>query len=236
MSGIKGWLLGGSDESGWEDLVRRVTEAIASVGHFGARGRPAFPPEVEVEIVVSDNSLDVIRCFVEKAKFDQQVQAGLANRCDCAVHVLPLRSYRVAAGKKTEIKVSARTGERSWQITIQGGDFDGRAWALPSGRSLLRFGRGEWHGGDQQLRNDLVVCETTEFVSRRAGRLLRTGAVFEVESLDQRDYLIVRRPDGETVRPSRTGSARLALRDGDEIELTDGKGNSVRLLLKSQLT
>jgi hypothetical protein len=95
----------------------------------------------------------------------------------------------------------------------------------------LRFGRGPWHGVDRQIPNDLVLCEKTEFVSRRAGRLLHDGAHLEVESLDQGDHLHVRRATGETVRPARTASGRVALREDDVIELVGGPGEAVRLVL-----
>src|SRR5687768_8247424 len=98
MRWIKSWLLGGNDELGWDDLLRRVVEAIAEVARYGTRGRPTFPPEVEVRIVVGEGSVDVIRAFVEKPDFDRQVRAGVANRCDCEIAVVPLRSYRVSAG------------------------------------------------------------------------------------------------------------------------------------------
>ena len=87
--------------------------------------------------------------------------------------------------------------------------------------SELTFGR----GGD----NDLVVCERTQFVSRRAGRLVRAGHLIEVHALDQGDLLVVRRADGETVRPARTARGCVAIRGGDAIELGDGRGGIVTL-------
>jgi hypothetical protein len=68
-----------------------------------------------------------------------------------------------------------------------------------------------------------VICEHTEFVSRRAGRLYRAGHLLEVTSLDQGDQLIVKRASGEAVRPSRTARGRAVVRPGDAIELTDGR-------------
>nr|MBA3455998.1 hypothetical protein [Deltaproteobacteria bacterium] len=100
------------------------------------------------------------------------------------------------------------------------------------GWSEAAFGRGEWHGADQHARNDVIVCETTEFVSRRAGRIYRAGHLLEVASLDQGDQLIVKRPTGEAVRPSRTARGRAVVRPGDIIELTDGRTGTVRLLIQ----
>ena len=231
MRWVKGWFLGGSDELGWDDLIRRATDAIVELARYGTRGRVTFPPEVEVRIVVAEGSVDVIRGFVEKPDFDRQVRAAAANRCDCEPSALPLRSYQVAAGTKTEISVWECASERTWSLGIHGGDLDGTVHQLPRGMAELRFGRGPWHGNDRQIPNDLVLCEKTEFVSRRAGRLFHAGAHLEVESLDQGDHLQVRRASGETVRPARTASGRVALREDDVIELVGAPGEAVRLVL-----
>jgi hypothetical protein len=69
-------------------------------------------------------------------------------------------------------------------------------------------------------------------VSRRAGRLWRAGPGFEIEALDQGDGLVVRRAAGEAIRPARTARGRLAVRDGDAIELGDGHGRAVRLVVR----
>jgi ERCC4-type nuclease len=103
---------------------------------------------------------------------------------------------------------------------------------LPAGWSELAFGRGPWHGGDHGARNDLVVCDKTEYVSRRAGRLYRAGNQVEVAALDQADELIVRRASGESVRPARTARGRALVKAGDAIELGDGRNNVVRLVLE----
>jgi hypothetical protein len=103
---------------------------------------------------------------------------------------------------------------------------------LPTAWSEAAFGRGEWHGPDHGVRNDLVVCERTEYVSRRAGRLYRAGHLIEVASLDQGDQLVVRRASGETLRPSRTARGRVAMRPGDAIELVDGRTGMIRLVVE----
>lgn len=231
MSWLSGLLRGGSDEVGWDDLVRRIVEAVARLAHHGPRGEIAFPPDVLVEITVAGPGLDVVRGFVDQAALDREVEAALANRCDCAPADLPERSYAVAAGEATTV-VAREGAPRRWEMLVEGGDLAGRALPLPAHFTELRLGRGEWHGADQHLRNDLVVCHHTEYVSRRAGRLLRTGNQIEVEALDQVDGLVVQRAQGEAVRPVRTARGRVALRDGDVIELGDGRGRAVRLLLR----
>ncbi|HEY3358212.1 MAG TPA: FHA domain-containing protein [Polyangia bacterium] len=225
------WLRGGSDELGWDDLVRRVADEVARLGRYGARGQVSFPPEVNVRITVAEGSLEVIRGFVGRPELDREVEAALANRCDCAPADLPLREYAVAAGAATAITVTEGAA-RAWELLIEGGDLAGRSVRLPPGQAEARFGRGEWHGPDQHVRNDLVVAQRTEYVSRRAGRLLRAGHVLEVEPLDQGDGLVVRRAAGEALRPARTASGRVPVRAGDVIELGDGHGRAVRLVLR----
>ncbi|HEX5058783.1 MAG TPA: hypothetical protein VFV99_05445, partial [Kofleriaceae bacterium] len=108
----------------------------------------------------------------------------------------------------------------------------GQTLALPASWSELAFGRGPWHGADHGAKNDLVVCTKTEFVSRRAGRLYRAGHQLEVASLDQADELVVRRASGETVRPARTARGRAIVKPDDTIELGDGKGGAVKLIVQ----
>ncbi len=231
MKRLGGWLRGGDDELGWDDLVRRIVEAIALLGHYAERGRVAFPSEVAVRVVVAEGSLEVVKGFIERPELDRQVEKALANRCDCDPSALPVREYVLSAGDRTSV-VAAETAERMWELAIEGGDLSGRALDLPAGRSELRFGRGEWHGSDRQVRNDLVICEKTEFVSRRAGRFTRTGHQLEVTALDQGDALLVRKVDGEVLRPCRTAKGRLPVRPGDAVELVDGRGGVLRLTFR----
>jgi hypothetical protein len=168
---------------------------------------------------------------VEKPELDQAVGAALANECDCALSELPLREYVVGTGEKTKITVTEGSA-RVWEVEIEGGDRAGRIFVLPAKKSDVRFGRGELHGSDSHLRNDLVLCDGTEFVSRRAGRLIQHGASLEVEALDQGDTLFVRRASGEVVRPARTAKGRVALASGDALELTDGRDQLVRAIVR----
>jgi hypothetical protein len=230
-----GWfsdmLRGGGDELGWDDLVRRVTEAIAGLRRYGQRGEVAFPDAVSVRITVGEGSVGVVQGFIERPELDREVGAALANRCDVAVEALPARDYVVSVADRTTVTASEGAPVR-WQLVVGGGDRDGETVALPAGWTELAFGRGPWHGADHGARNDVVVCDRTEFVSRRAGRLYRAGRVLEVAALDQGDELVVRRAAGEAVRPARTARGRAALKVGDAIELGDGKGMVVRLVLQ----
>ncbi len=233
MRWLKSWVTGGADELGWDDLVRRAAKAIAEQAHYGPRGALAFPPEVDVDVAAPAGEVDVAREFVEDPDFDRQVAAALENRCDCPPSVLPFRSYSVAEGARLSLRARGRAGAPSrWVFRVAGGDSDDKLLELPAGRSEIRFGRGEWHGGDRQIQNDLIVCEDCPFVSRRAGKLLVTGNLLEVESLDQGDLLFVRRAQGQTIRPARAASGRAALREGDAVELSDGGELQIRLCLE----
>lgn len=230
-----GWLSdlwkGGSNELGWDDLVRRVVDGVAALRRYGARGEAVFPAEVTVRITVGEGSVQTVQGFVDRPELDREIDAALQNRCDVSAEDLPRREYVVSPADRTSVTLVEGTPKR-WQLVVEGGDLDGRTLVLAPGWTEVAFGRGEWHGGDQHARNDLVVCEKTEFVSRRAGRLYRVGNHLEVAALDQGDLLLVRRADGETVRPARTARGRIAVRTGDAIELADGRGGCVRLIVQ----
>lgn len=230
MGWLSDLLRGGADELGWDDLIRRVAEAIAGRRQYGARGEIVFPMEVSVRITVGRGSVEVVQGFVDRPELDREVGAALANQFDVALDQLPTREYVVSAADRTTITV-ADGAPRAWQLVIDGGDLHGRVLTLPAGWSELAFGRGEWHGTDRAVRNDLVVCERTEFVSRRAGRLFRAGHLLEVAAVDQGDQLAVRRASGELVRPARTARGRVAMKSGDSLELTDGGSATIRLVV-----
>jgi hypothetical protein len=230
-----GWLAdllrGGDDELGWDDLIRRTVEEVAKLRTYGPRGEIVFPEDVVVRITVREGSVAVVQGFIDRPELDREVAAALANKCDVAREALPAREYVVSVADR----VSVTAGEgvaKTWRLVIAGGDRDGHTLALPASWSELAFGRGPWHGADHGAKNDLVVCDKTEFVSRRAGRLYRAGHQLEVAALDQGDELVVRRSSGESVRPARTARGRAIVRPDDAIELGDGKGGAVRLLVQ----
>lgn len=231
MSWLGNLLRGGADELGWDDLIRRIVDAVAVMKRFGARGEVVLPADVIVRIEVAGGGLDVIQGFVDRPELDREVAAALANRCDVPLAQLPVREYVVVPAERTRI-TAGEGAPRSWQVTIDGGDLSGRTLVLPPGWSEAAFGRGEWHGEERGARNDLVVCERTAFVSRRAGRLYRAGHQLEVAALDQGDQLVVRRTGGDAVRPARTARGRVAMRAGDVIELWDGRDDRVSLVLQ----
>lgn len=232
-----GWfsdlLRGGRSELGWDDLVRGIVDAIASLRRYGPRGEAAFPPDVLVRIAVPEGGAAIIQGFLDRPDLDREVAAGLANRCDASPAALPARDYVVAIAARASI-TATEGAPRPWRLVIAGGDLDGQILALPAGWSELAFGRGPWHGADHGARNDLVVCERTAFVSRRAGRLIRVGHQLEVASLDQGDELVVRRASGEAIRPARTARGQAAVGTGDAIELGDGRGQTLRLIVQRQ--
>jgi hypothetical protein len=231
MSWFSELLRGGNGELGWDDLVRRIVDAISTLRRYGPLGEAAFPPEVVVRITAPEGGLAILQSFLARPELDRAVAAGLANRCDARPEALPAREYALSRADRMAITAS-EGAPRTWQFVITGGDLDGHALALPPVWSELSFGRGAWHGADHGARNDLVVCERTDFVSRRAGRLYRAGHQLEVAALDQGDELVVRRASGDAIRPARTARGRAGVGTGDAIELGDGRGGNVRLVLE----
>jgi hypothetical protein len=231
MGWLSDLLRGGDDELGWDDLIRRSVDEIAKLRSYGRKGDTVFPEDVIVRVTVTEGAVAVVQGFVDKPELDREVAAALANKCDVAIDALPTREYVVSVADRASITASEGVA-KSWRLAIAGGDLDGQTIALPPSWSELAFGRGPWHGADHGARNDVVVCEKTEFVSRRAGRLVRAGHQLEVASLDQADELIVRRASGESVRPARTARGWAIVKPGDTIELGDGKGEAVRLIVQ----
>jgi hypothetical protein len=222
MSWLSDLLRGGDDELGWDDLIRRTVEAVAKLRSYGPKGETVFPESVIVRITVPEGASAVVQGFIDRPELDRDVGAALANKCDVASEALPAREYIVSVADRASVTVSQGIS-RAWRLVIVGGDLDGHTVPLPGTWTELAFGRGP---------NDIVVCKKTEFVSRRAGRLYRAGHQLEVASLDQGDELVVTRSGGDILRPARTARGRAVIREGDTIELSDGKGASVRLLVQ----
>lgn len=227
-------LIGGviHQELGQPDLLRRVTEGIVSLARHADRGLPVLPPEVEVRIRVGEGSVQVLERFVQDPAFDREVEARLLNELvRLRPDGLPVRRYVVEPAEKTSIEVR-EAPLRRFRLRIQGGDRDGAAVTLPATRRQYLLGRGDWHGDEMQVANDVVLCESERAVSRRAARLHRSAAGLELESLDQREAVIVQRPDGERLRPALTASGRVPVGPGDRVEFTDGKRPVLTVLIE----
>jgi hypothetical protein len=218
-------LIGGvlHDELGQPDLLRRVTEGIVSLARHADRGLPVLPREVDVHINVAEGGVQVIERFVQDPAFDREVEARVLNELvRLRPDGLPVRRYIVSPADKTSVEVR-EAPLRRFRLRIRGGDRDGAEIVLPASRRQYLLGRTDWHGDEMQVANDVVLCEAERAVSRRAARLFRSAAGLEVESLDQREAMIVEKADGERLRPALAASGRVAVGPGDHIEFTDGK-------------
>jgi hypothetical protein len=218
-------LIGGAiqGELGQPDLLRRVTAGIVALARHAERGLPVLPPEVEVRIRVGDGGTQTIERFVQDPSFDREVEARVLNELvRLRPDGLPVRRYVVEAGDRNAVEVK-EAPLRRFRLRIQGGDRDGASITLPPTRRQYLIGRGDWHGDEMQVANDVVLCESERAVSRRAARLHRSAAGLELESLDQREALVVEKQDGERLRPALTASGRVPLAFGDRVVFTDGK-------------
>ena len=210
-------------ELGQPDLLRRVSAGIVALARHADRGLPVLPAEVEVRIRVGDGGTQTIERFVQDPAFDREIEARVLNELvRLRPDGLPVRRYVVEAADRTTVEVK-EAPLRRFRLRIQGGDRDGAAITLPPTRRQYLLGRGDWHGDEMQVANDVVLSESERAVSRRAARLHRSAAGLELESLDQREALVVEKQDGERVRPALTASGRVPLAFGDRIVFTDGK-------------
>ena len=230
--GLKTLLTGGASELGQPDLLRKVVDGILKLKRHGGRGIEVLPAEVEVNITVAEGGVQAIESFLEDPTFDRDVEAALLNRL---VHAredrMPVRHYHVKAGDRTSVEV-AEIQPRTLQLRVAGGDRDGSSFPLPPGRRDLLMGRGPWHGDDQQVANDVIVADKEKTISRKAARVRRSGAAMEIESLDQREAMVVVKPDGSRLRPALAATGRVQLRPGDAIEFTDGAKTVLTLHLE----
>lgn len=228
-------LLGGSldqGEFGKPDVLRRTVEGILKLRRHADRGVELLPQEVEVTITVGEGSVQLVERFVEDPAFDREVEAEVRNRLvNSPEGQVPARRYFVQPGKKTEVVV-VESRPRSYQLRILGGDRDGAVVGLPTSKRDFLLGRGQWHGEDQNVANDIVVSENERTISRKAARLHRVGAGFELQASDQREALTVLRPDGTRQRPALAATGRVGLRPGDLIEFTDGNEPVLTLRLE----
>jgi hypothetical protein len=200
-----------------------VTAGIVALARHADRGLPVLPAEVEVRIKVGDGGVQTIERFVLDPAFDREVEARVLNELvRLRPDGLPVRRYVVEAGERNAVEVK-EAPLRRFRLRIEGGDRDGAAVALSPTRRQYLLGRGDWHGEEMQVANDVVLSESERAVSRRAARLHRSSYGLELESLDQQEALVVVRPDGERVRPVLAANGRVIVGPGDVVEFTDGK-------------
>lgn len=209
-----------------------MVDGILALKQRRRDGVEILPPAVAVRIGVGGGSVAVVRQMVDDPAFDRDVGADLENRLvGGGALSLPLRHYRIRRADEPRVTVEEAAGEAFFRLEIEGGDRGGEALSLPATAAAWRLGRGRWHGGDEMLANDLVVCHRQRFVSRRAAVLHRAGSSLEVESLDQGDFLLVLSADGRRMRPTHVPRRRVRVRPGDVIEFNDGGAQAIRLRL-----
>lgn len=225
---------GGRDELSRDNLIRWVVDRIVALREYGKYGEHALPPEVQVTIQVPAERVELVRGFVDNVAFDREVADELLNRLvGLSRDSIPPRVYAIEPGEGILLTVTGRRGATALQMRISGGDRDGEIALVPPGQKIVKLGRGPWHGHDQQERNDLIVAQADSFVSRRAARLRRSGAVWEIESLDQGPCLVVCKADGGRVRPHHTPNGWVVVRIGDSVEINDGTGSrTIRIALE----
>ena len=230
--GLKTLLTGGASELGQPDLLRKVVDGILKLRRHGGRGIEVLPEEVQVSIKVGEGGVQAIQQFLEDPSFDREVEAALLNRL---VHAredrMPVRHYSVEASDKNVVEVT-EIQPRTLQLRVAGGDRDGQKIPVPPGRRDLLLGRGPWHGDDQHVANDVIVADGDKTISRRAARIRRAGAALEIESLDQREAMVIVKPDGSKLRPALSASGRVPIRPGDSIEFSDGAKTVLTLHLE----
>lgn len=223
-----------ADELSQPDLLRKVTEEFVRLARHDDKGVPLLPKEVEVHIRVGAGSVQVIERFVQDPSFDRELEARLLNELvRLQPEALPLRKYIVETADTTSVLVR-ELKPRQYRLRIEGGDRQGAKFPLPQGRRDFLLGRGEWHGDDPGSVNDIVLSESEKAVSRRAARLHRGSLGLELEALDQRDALVVVRPNGERVRPVLSANGRVVVGTEDVIEFTDGKQPVLRVRLEEE--
>ena len=81
MGWLSDLLRGGGDELGWDDLVRRIVDAIAALRHYGPRGEVAFPDDVIVRITVPEGTTAVVQGFIDRP----ELTIGRDPACNCVI-------------------------------------------------------------------------------------------------------------------------------------------------------
>lgn len=220
--------LTGDRELGWDDLVSEVANGIGTLSRHGRVGAVAFPLTARVEIGVAEGSIGTVNGFVVDPRFDTEVDDRLVNAFPTASAAFPLRHYIVSDQGNPGVRVSEGT-EDSLQFAIHGGDRDGHKVPLSTGKSTLHAGRGPWHGAVNGLANDIMLSEHAQWVSRRAFRLSRRGALFIVEVDAGTDDIEVVSHTGTTLRPARAPAGAVTLRPGSRVVLSGPQAAAIEL-------
>lgn len=224
---------GGDQELGRDDLLRQVEEGILALRRHGVKGREVFPPAVRIRIQVAEGSVLTLQGFVSDPAFEQDLEARLRNRL-VAAGVLPARKYVVERGDSSQVTVEEDAKALLGRAQVVGGDKDATITSLEPSRKEWRLGRGRWHqerSDDQRLPNDIVLTDNLPWISRAAAILHRSGALMEVESRQQGEFLIVVRADGAQLRPAMTASGRVPVRPGDRLEFHDGADQRLTVII-----
>lgn len=209
------------------DLVRAVVDGILALRRRGATGEDVFPAGIIVR-VTSPGSLETLRAFVADTSFDQEVDDRLRNEL-ARPGDFPARRYAFAVGDQA-VLLEEDPAPVLAILEIEGGDRAGTRYPVGTNRKEWRLGRGPWHS-EQRLANDIVLADELRWVSRAAAVLRRAGSCFEVEARDQGELLLVLPRGGSPQRPAMTATRRVPVRPGDVLELGDGQGARIRVLV-----
>lgn len=213
------------DPDGLDEATLRQTivERILMMRQRGPMGIDQLPRVIEVTVEVADDrSVDVVRGYVDDPGFDDEIGAALANRLVGVGASVPMRLFTVGRATSTRVTVKEADGGAWARVRIEGGDRDGTVVDIAGDRPRYHLGRGDWHGDGEAPANDIVLSKNDRFVSRRAAVLRRAGSGLEIASLDQGEFLIVVRPNGQRLRPTHARTGRIRIGIGDALELTDG--------------
>ncbi len=225
---VKSWVGGGDagdGELGRDDLLRQVTEGVGGLSRYGAKGARLFPEEVRVTVTIADGGLLTVQAMLADASFERDLEARMQNAFPDHEGPLPIRGYEVVSGPSSGVVVT-EARRSTVLLQIDGGDRTGESTPAPPGRKVLYAGRGLWHGPGEDLRNDIVLTDSLQWVPRRAFRLERRGTVLVVHPLDADDAVEVVRADGTRVRPARMPHGTAELRLGERLELR-GRDNTI---------
>jgi hypothetical protein len=209
-----------------EDLGGRVVTAVQRLGHRDVYGQEVFPQTVDVVLRVRRGSPEAVSRIVSSDDFQREVERRLRNDLVRASReALPQLSYRVEAGDRDEVLASAGAAQGGLVLWLPEPEADcpwrwrERVLQLHDERSAWRLGRGDWHGRDRKVPNDLALPGSASFVARACLRLRRRGARLELKpEAGEETYVQVRGRSG-LLRQPEPYSGWTRLQPGDSIQL-----------------